>query len=60
MSGIIANKKHIITMNKKEYLNPIVKVIELESSYPVCLGLSGQASGTLSSFDVDDFNPIWD
>ena len=47
-------------MNKKEYLNPIVKVIELESSYPVCLGLSGQASGTLSSFDVDDFNPIWD
>ena len=47
-------------MNKKEYLNPITKVFELECRYPVCQVLSGETSGTLSSFEVDDYDPIWD
>lgn len=60
MLGIIANHKHIITMNKKEYLSPITEVFELEFNNPVCQG-SAQTSGALSDFTVDDsYTPVWE
>ena len=41
-------------MNKKEYLSPITEVFELEFNNPIC-----QTSGALSSFEIDDYDPIW-
>ena len=47
-------------MDKKDYLNPTTEVLVLESCLPVCQSLMVLYSGTLSSFKVDDYTPVWE